>query len=321
MTDEQAFLAKIIAAPDDDVPRLVYADWLDGQASSSPCAACGGSGHPRPTVADMPPVRERVTADGRIERDQEWPAFDYRIPRCKACSGTGSIPDQLAARAEFIRVQCRTATCKMCDGTGRNVMSPCPCSLLNVRARDLLDAHGHDWGGPGLAALKAADPHYGETWVRGLLAEVSCTSAAWLAHGDAITAAHPVRTVRLTTWPEIESGMRGDRLVGREKWRLPLHEHGARLPEHLLGLEWPGVTFELPPAPTVTTRVGRRGMEIDLTGGLPAIRRGETPVFIDPQTELVSLAAVGQHANGFAVWPADRSTHVSVRPVPPFVVR
>jgi uncharacterized protein (TIGR02996 family) len=29
MTDEEALLAAIIAAPDDDLPRLVYADWLD----------------------------------------------------------------------------------------------------------------------------------------------------------------------------------------------------------------------------------------------------------------------------------------------------
>ena len=29
MTDEAAFLAAVRAAPDDDLPRLVYADWLD----------------------------------------------------------------------------------------------------------------------------------------------------------------------------------------------------------------------------------------------------------------------------------------------------
>jgi uncharacterized protein (TIGR02996 family) len=29
MTDEQALLAAVIASPDDDLPRLVYADWLD----------------------------------------------------------------------------------------------------------------------------------------------------------------------------------------------------------------------------------------------------------------------------------------------------
>lgn len=29
MTDDAAFLAAICARPDDDLPRLVYADWLD----------------------------------------------------------------------------------------------------------------------------------------------------------------------------------------------------------------------------------------------------------------------------------------------------
>src|SRR5581483_11308551 len=29
MTDQQALLAAILAQPDDDTPRLVYADWLD----------------------------------------------------------------------------------------------------------------------------------------------------------------------------------------------------------------------------------------------------------------------------------------------------
>jgi uncharacterized protein (TIGR02996 family) len=34
MTQDEAFLATILAAPDDDVPRLVYADWLDDQGQS-----------------------------------------------------------------------------------------------------------------------------------------------------------------------------------------------------------------------------------------------------------------------------------------------
>jgi uncharacterized protein (TIGR02996 family) len=29
MTDEQALLATILAEPENDAPRLVYADWLD----------------------------------------------------------------------------------------------------------------------------------------------------------------------------------------------------------------------------------------------------------------------------------------------------
>jgi uncharacterized protein (TIGR02996 family) len=29
MTDDEAFVRAIVAAPADDAPRLVYADWLD----------------------------------------------------------------------------------------------------------------------------------------------------------------------------------------------------------------------------------------------------------------------------------------------------
>jgi uncharacterized protein (TIGR02996 family) len=41
-TDEQAFLAAIAAAPDDDTPRLVFADWLDERADSPRAAATSG---------------------------------------------------------------------------------------------------------------------------------------------------------------------------------------------------------------------------------------------------------------------------------------
>lgn len=36
--DEQAFLAAIVAAPDDDTPRLVFADWLDERAEGDDAA-------------------------------------------------------------------------------------------------------------------------------------------------------------------------------------------------------------------------------------------------------------------------------------------
>src|SRR5436309_530177 len=32
MTDDEAFVRAIVAAPGDDLPRLVYADWLDDRA-------------------------------------------------------------------------------------------------------------------------------------------------------------------------------------------------------------------------------------------------------------------------------------------------
>jgi uncharacterized protein (TIGR02996 family) len=48
MPDEQGFLTAIREAPDDDTPRLVYADWLDDHgdadrpsSSASPAAGPG----------------------------------------------------------------------------------------------------------------------------------------------------------------------------------------------------------------------------------------------------------------------------------------
>jgi uncharacterized protein (TIGR02996 family) len=39
MTTHDAFLHSILEAPDDDAPRLVYADWLDDQSDSDRCCA------------------------------------------------------------------------------------------------------------------------------------------------------------------------------------------------------------------------------------------------------------------------------------------
>jgi uncharacterized protein (TIGR02996 family) len=40
MTEEAAFVAAILAAPRDDTPRLVFADWLDERGD--PAASCCG---------------------------------------------------------------------------------------------------------------------------------------------------------------------------------------------------------------------------------------------------------------------------------------
>ena len=44
LTDEDALLAAITAAPKDDLPRLVYADWLDehGRRARGPSSSARG---------------------------------------------------------------------------------------------------------------------------------------------------------------------------------------------------------------------------------------------------------------------------------------
>jgi uncharacterized protein (TIGR02996 family) len=83
MTDtEQALLAAIAAQPGEDTPRLMLADYLDENAGRVECPTCKGKG------------------DGVMYADSLWPG-----ERCRACKGTGTVPDEPADRAELIRVQ------------------------------------------------------------------------------------------------------------------------------------------------------------------------------------------------------------------------
>ncbi len=45
MNDRNAFLGAIIDNPADDLPRLVYADWLDENAGTVTCERCAGTGN------------------------------------------------------------------------------------------------------------------------------------------------------------------------------------------------------------------------------------------------------------------------------------
>lgn len=87
MDTESALLADILSKPDDDLPRLVYADWLDENAAE-PCSFCGGSGQ---TFAV-----DAIHGDGRVDNP--------RPAACMVCSGSGRASDGRAERAEFIRL-------------------------------------------------------------------------------------------------------------------------------------------------------------------------------------------------------------------------
>ncbi len=80
---ERALLAAIIAHPDDDTPRLVYADFLDEQDDTrKTCPNCKG----------------RVFIPG----NDHFSGMD-----CLVCVGTGTVVDTANRdRADFIRVQC-----------------------------------------------------------------------------------------------------------------------------------------------------------------------------------------------------------------------
>jgi uncharacterized protein (TIGR02996 family) len=154
MTPQQAFLEAIIAAPDDDTPRLIFADWLEEN---------GGSAG--------------------------------------------------AARAEFVRVQCKIATLRhelMSDEDCGDVNCP-GCQerrTLRQRERELL---GSPYGVSGVlivrqprpewvGALKDILPWDRDSWTfrRGFVEEIELWIGEWVSRGHELRQAAPLRVVRLT---------------------------------------------------------------------------------------------------------------------------
>ncbi len=180
MTRRDQLFQAVLDAPEDDAPRLVYADHLDEHAGTMKCSSCRGFG------------KMSVRHDGGI-----W----ERNVRCTACSGSGRVPDGNADRAEFIRVQIELSRpdgeCRQCEARrlgGQHTNGPCRCTprrkALRDRERELLEAHGLEWSDPvmeaGLAPAcwKQSEGVYGHgdvrwAFLRGFVGRVECSLAAW----------------------------------------------------------------------------------------------------------------------------------------------
>lgn len=177
-TDQLAFLAKIIDQPDDDLPRLVYVDWLqEHDKNESVCPECNGYG-------------TNSTLGGTMG--------------CHRCStgykerGTGIIPGNgFAERAEFIRVQIELAK-KPCNAfmySCQELGFPC-CQCpdfgkydqLRLREGQLIDYWMRENG------LK----EWKFVWDRGFITEAKCTLTDWRTHCSSIVREHPIQKVVCT---------------------------------------------------------------------------------------------------------------------------
>jgi uncharacterized protein (TIGR02996 family) len=206
--DRAAFLAAIIARPDDDLPRRIFADWLD-EHPGGPCLFCKGQG---------------VHRGGHLHCDSRG-VHDHRYEeKCLACDGTGRdlYSAANAERAEFIRVQCAAerlidatadvevgGSCSDADVTAQLIDLDAQVAALRPRERELLAAHGDDWAaadlGPGLAWQAVAAPrwsfggHSACHFRRGFVDWVGCSWRTWRAHASALRQAAPITRVQLTT--------------------------------------------------------------------------------------------------------------------------
>lgn len=197
--DEAAFLRRIIEAPADDTPRLVYADWLEENAGRLPCPECAGAKRVRDYSFKPYHLPDGFGAEG----------VPYRVFDCPACQGLGrGASDGRAERAEFIRLQCQLANPyrdilpdKPDHARGPADVLVAYWEALRGREAELLDvAAVEDWAG-----IPAAWDVTDWWFVRGFVGAVRLsTLAAWAAVADRLRAAAPVEEVRLGEIPRVE---------------------------------------------------------------------------------------------------------------------
>lgn len=141
--DEAAFLRAILDYPDDDLPRLVLADWLEERNRP-------GGFNPCPAACENGQVILSYWSDAGQRRE--------KCEVCSTCRGRGLVAvaaNRYVERAEFIRVQCELARLELASGTPafweslRATHAGCDgCSdwcRLRKREMDLWTLAGPEW--------------------------------------------------------------------------------------------------------------------------------------------------------------------------------
>jgi uncharacterized protein (TIGR02996 family) len=124
VTDLDALLAAVLDRPDDDTPRLVYADAIEEQAGAVACEMChGGRWCPNCSGEGCSPYG--VAANG-----------DCLVDRCRHCANAREVPNGFAERAEFVRVQVELA--RMPDPECLHCWPGNGCRYHELRRREMV---------------------------------------------------------------------------------------------------------------------------------------------------------------------------------------
>ena len=246
MTDRERLLKAILDNPEEDTPRLMFADEVEAD---------------QPHRAEFIRVGcELARTPETVEVVEDWPVevVDGDTVRVSG-GGFGAGFGADAAVTYALRGDTLTTT--------RRAVNP-EYKRLCDRKNELLARHAYDWlpeiagldkfaigrrGGAGSyfvgylrkvmaprgVLLPAPPPRLTTEFRRGFVERVTCSGDDWARRGDAILAAHPVRRVTLTTWPAFADNryrQRGIPAVVRQNLRIL----------------WPRVEFVLPdPAPDI----------------------------------------------------------------------
>lgn len=220
--DGTALLAAIREHPEEDTPRLMYADWLEE--------------HGERERAEFIRVQCELAARGK------W--FNQK---CHREEGRHYIVNE-GGKIEAVACQdcwasLRDRERELWDENAR---------LWRWRLKEGCYPENRLWAMfANRAPADAAEPHL--VYSRGFVESVTCTAADWLKHGDAIREQHPVTRVTLTTMPEhkLTDNLLNLTLGGKQyahlipQWLTP----GNIVAQSILVSfkdRWPGVEFTLP---------------------------------------------------------------------------
>lgn len=176
MNDGAALLAAVLREPDEDTPRLVFADWLDE--------------HDEPARAEFIRVQCEIARMGTP-------------PKCQTPSGTiitscDDCGDELCPAYPWhkARNELRRRERELLEANRVEWLKDAPCKM---------DAWSLD------VPMQAYVYGMRVAYRRGFVTELITSAADWLQHADAILAAQPVREVTLTTMPDFHIEHQPDR--------------------------------------------------------------------------------------------------------------
>lgn len=165
MTDREALLAAVLQSPDDDTPRLMFADWCE--------------------------------ENGETER-AEFIRVQIEASRCVPCGGSGVVSK---GRSRFRGVPLAPGQALILPGDAVFQCEGCSGALRRERELFEQSPQTHVWFGAVIRLAKMGSDWYEHLkWFsRGFIDPVTCSWSDWLANEKAIRREHPVRMVRLTS--------------------------------------------------------------------------------------------------------------------------
>lgn len=226
MTDGEALLKAILAHPEEDTPRLVYADWLQENGQEERAEFIRLQIKIVALERDMPPL---IKIDQKPRRCRKCKHFWAGVGYCGCPHGK--------VRQDTIQQRIRDRHAWQVE-----------LEQAHARNRDLLIGSPSSWGASGefsdwLSSVFSDHDlkNVGWKFSRGFVESLTTALEDWRDHADAILAAHPIEKVTLTTNPQGWYGLEVDLSKQWPKIKFQRPHLRGRIAHHTTVDEFAGI--------------------------------------------------------------------------------